>query len=293
MRKLWLTCCIACRSRKHPREDAPGPATSTPAAHLVSIPAGTATLGLPRTEDTQFGWDNEFEEFQVQVPEFEIDAYKVSNRDFLHFMANGGYQERSLWDDSAWQWLQSNDVTHPAFWLLRGNHIFLRTMFHEIPLPLDWPVYVSHAEASAYARWAGKELPTEAEWHRAAYGTHEGIGREFPWGHASPDHSRGNFDFSRWNPVSVSAFPAGTSAFGVAGLLGNGWEWTSTPFAPFPGFEAFPFYPGYSANFFDGRHYVLKGASSRTAACMLRRSLRNWFQPHYPFIYAGFRCVKH
>jgi formylglycine-generating enzyme required for sulfatase activity len=90
----------------------------------------------------------------------------------------------------------------------------------------------------------------------------------------------------------VNAFPAGQSAFGVADLLGNGWEWTSTLFAPFPGFQPFPFYPGYSADFFDGKHYVMKGGSARTAACMLRPSFRNWFQPHYQFVYAGFRCVS-
>ena len=93
-------------------------------------------------------------------------------------------------------------------------------------------------------------------------------------------------------PTPVGAHPDGDSAFGVADLVGNGWEWTSTPFAPLPGFEAFPFYPGYSANFFDGKHFVMKGGSARTAACMLRRSFRNWFQPHYPYVYATFRCVE-
>ncbi len=104
---------------------------------------------------------------------------------------------------------------------------------------------------------------------------------------------RGNFDSYRWDPTDVGSFPEGASAFGVSDLLGNGWEWTRTPFAPLEGFVPFPFYPGYSANFFDGKHYVLKGGSARTAACMLRRSFRNWFQPHYPFVYAGFRCVAH
>jgi len=217
----------------------------------------------------------------------------VTNRDFLHFLSSGGYQERSLWEAADWNWLQSSGISHPAFWALRGNRSFLRLMFDEVPLPLDWPVYVSHAEAAAYARWVGKELPSEAEWHRAAYGTPEGSERVFPWGDETPDASRGNFDFSRWDPVPVTTFPAGTSAFGAAGLLGNGWEWTRTIFAPFPGFKSFPFYAGYSANFFDNQHYVMKGASARTAACMLRRSFRNWFQPHYPFAYAGFRCIEH
>jgi formylglycine-generating enzyme required for sulfatase activity len=151
---------------------------------------------------------------------------------------------------------------------------------------------VSHAEAQAFARWRGDSLPTEAEFHRAAFGTPEGPERPYPWGAAEPDPSRGNFDFQRWDPAPVGAYPAGDSAFGVADMVGNGWEWTSTVFAPLPGFAALPFYPGYSANFFDGKHYVMKGGSSRTAACMLRRSFRNWFQGLYPFVYAKFRCVE-
>jgi len=123
---------------------------------------------------------------------------------------------------------------------------------------------------------------------RSAANGHE---RVFPWGEEPPVEELGNFDFHSWDPVPVNAFSRNRSAFGVVGLLGNGWEWTSTPFAPFPGFRPFPFYSGYSADFFDGKHYVIKGGSARTAACMLRRSFRNWFQPHYQYVYAGFRCV--
>jgi formylglycine-generating enzyme required for sulfatase activity len=148
------------------------------------------------------------------------------------------------------------------------------------------------AEARAYARWAGKALPSEAEWQRAAYGDPSGTERAYPWGNAVPGPEFGNFDFGSWDPAPVSAFPEGRSAFGVVDLVGNGWEWTSTAFSPFPGFEPFPFYRGYSADFFDGKHFVMKGGSARTAACMLRRSFRNWFQPHYQYVYAGFRCVR-
>ena len=157
---------------------------------------------------------------------------------------------------------------------------------------MDCPVYVSHAEASAYARWAGKSLPTEAQWHRAAYGTPEGNERPYPWGTEAPSQTRGNFDFQRWDPTPVGAFPEGQSAFGVMDLLGNGWEWTSTLFSPFPGFEPFPFYRGYSADFFDNKHFVVKGASPSTPFRLTRPSFRNWYQPHYPYIYAGFRCVE-
>jgi len=167
----------------------------------------------------------------------------------------------------------------------------LRGMFDERPLPLAWPAYVSHAEATAYARWKGRRLPTEAEFHRAAYGTPAGEEREYPWGAEEPAARHGNFDLRRWDPTPVGAYPECDSASGVSELVGNGWEWTSSVFGPLPGFRAFEFYPGYSANFFDGHHYVMKGGSSRTAACMLRRTFRNWFQPHYPYVYAKFRTV--
>jgi len=177
-------------------------------------------------------------------------------------------------------------------WFTRQGKWFYRAMFEEVELPPDWPVYVSHAEASAYARFTARSLPTEAQFHRAAYGTPEGLERAYPWGDAPPDADRGNFDFARWDPVAVGSYPDGRSAFGLDDTLGNGWEWTASTFAPLPGFEPFPFYRGYSENFFDNNHYVVKGASQRTAACMLRRSFRNWFQPHYPYVYASFRCVE-
>ena len=265
------------------------------ALRMVEIPAGAATLGRIRPEpgdenEENFGWDNEFEAHTVEVPAFGIDAYNVTNAQFLDFMRASGYSEKSLWTEAGWNWIQNERVTHPRFWVENGGNWFYRSMFTEEPLALDWPVYVSHAEASAYARWAGKRLPTEAEFHRAAYSSPSGE-REYPWGEESPAEHHGNFDFRHWNPLPVGSYPAGRSASGVEDLVGNGWEWTSTVFEPFAGFQSYSFYPGYSANFFDGKHYVMKGGSPRTAACMLRRSFRNWFQPNYPFVYAGFRCA--
>jgi gamma-glutamyl hercynylcysteine S-oxide synthase len=270
------------------------PASALPrhGSSRAEIPAGAATLGLVRSENGPFGWDNEFELHRVEVPAFAIDRFSVTNGDYLLFVRDGGYQERSFWAEPAWHWITSHSHRHPNFWIPDGDSWLCRTMFAEIPLPLDWPVYVSHAEASAYARWAGKELPSEAEWHRAACGTPGGDERLYPWGDKEPSTRQGNFDFDRWDPQPVGLYPEGSSAFGVADLVGNGWEWTRTPFEPFPGFQAFSFYPGYSANFFDGKHFVMKGGSPRTAACMLRRSFRNWFQPHYPYVYAKFRCVE-
>jgi len=261
---------------------------------MLEIPAGQATLGLARCRSDAFGWDNEYEEHTIAVPSFSIDQYEVTNREYLQFINASGYEDQSLWSDSDWKWKTQQDISHPVFWNQVNGEWQYRTMFQDVPLPLDWPVYVSHAEASAYARWAGKSLPTEAQWHRAAYGAllADGPERPFPWSEEAPHNRLGNFDFDRWDPAPVGAFPQGKSAFGVGDLIGNGWEWTATPFAPFPGFQPFEFYPGYSANFFDGEHYVMKGGSARTAACMLRRSFRNWFQPHYQYVYAGFRCMS-
>ena len=262
------------------------------ANEMVEIPAGKSTLGLRRSDPSLFGWDNEFGGFEVEVPAFQIEKYMVSNGEFLTFLEAGGYYDPLLWSAADWAWKESRHVQHPAFWRRDEEEWVYRGMFEEMMLPLEWPVYASHAEASAYARWAGKALPTEAQWHRAAYGAPAGRERDFPWGTEEPNSRLGNFDFSRWDPAPVDAFPANTSAWGVVGQLGNGWEWTSSQFAPFDGFEAFPFYPGYSADFFDGKHYVMKGGSPRTAAPLLRRSFRNWFQPHYQYAYAGFRCVS-
>jgi len=239
----------------------------------VDVPSGPATLGLPR-EANVFGWDNEFDAHTVQVPAFAIDKYKVTNGQFLEFMNDGGYSNRKLWSGDNRTWKESQAIAHPAFWISRNGMWMWRSMFAEIPLPLDWPVYVSHAEASAYATWAGRALPTEAQWHRAAIGTN---GVQEP--------RAGNYD-----PAPVHALDA--SEFGVVGMVGNGWEWTSTQFQPFPGFRRFDCYPGYSEPFFDGKHFVLKGGSVRTAACMLRPSFRNWFQPQYQYVYAGFRCIE-
>jgi gamma-glutamyl hercynylcysteine S-oxide synthase len=135
-------------------------------------------------------------------------------------------------------------------------------------------------------------LPSEAEYQRAAFGAPDGTERAFPWGDAVPGVAHGNFGLRHWDPVPVGSHPAGVSAWGVHDLIGNGWEWTSTVFAPFPGFTPMPSYPRYSIDFFDGGHYVMKGASPATATELVRRSWRNWFRPRYPYPYAAFRCVR-
>ena len=242
------------------------------ASGRVEIPAGRATLGV-RRGSLDFAWDNEFGEHAVDVRAFEIDVNDVTNGEWLAFVHAGG----SL----------------PPFWVERDGAFRLLAMFEEIPLPLSWPVYVTQRQAHEYAAWRGARLPTEAEYHRAAFGTPGGEERAFPWGDAAPDPAQhGNFDFRRFDPEPVGSSPAGASAWGVADLIGNGWEWTSTEFAPFAGFSPLASYPEYSADFFDGAHYVVKGASPVTNRNHIRRTFRNWYRPEYPYMYATFRLAS-
>ena len=281
--------------KRKPRDLAYELNTGAPQTSRIRVPAGRAVLGARR--GSAFGWDNEFDELPLDVASFDIDEHSVTNGDFLEFLTAGGYDRRELWDDAGWEWRQRENVRHPAFWVPAEGQAAAsgwswRGMFEAIPLPLAWPAYVSQAEASAFARWQGRRLPTEAEYHRAAFSTPSGAERPFPWGDAAPEPRHGNFDFQSWEPVPAGARPAGASAWGVHDLCGNGWEWTASEFAPFPGFAAMASYPEYSAEFFDGQHVVLKGASPATARELIRRSFRNWFRTNYPFVYAKFRTVS-
>ena len=258
---------------------------------LIDIPAGVATLGTDH-DAVEFFWDNEFPTNVQRVPAFAIQKFDVTNGEYLEFVGEGGYTNRSLWTAEGWRWLQESAARHPHFWLHSDDRWLWRGLYEAYPLPPHGPVYVTHAEASAYAQWAGMRLPTEAEYHRAAFGTPEGTERLHPWGDEAPAAQHGNFGFRAWDPVAVGSFPAGASAWGVEDLVGNGWEWTSTPFAPFEGFVPMASYPVYSNEFFDDQHFVLKGASPVTDDLLVRRSFRNWFRPTYPYIYASFRCVR-
>ena len=227
----------------------------------------------------------------LHVPAFSIDRHNVTNARFLEFVEAGGYDDARWWNADDWQWIRGERIAHPLFWE-RGDTWYWRGMFDRIPLPPAWPVYVSLAEATAFARWSGARLPTEPEFQRAAYGSPDGSERVHPWGSDAPSARHGVFDFASWDPEPAGSHPDGASAWGVEDLVGNGWEWTSTPFAPFPGFRAMASYPEYSADFFDGQHFVMKGASPATARELLRPTFRNWFRARYPYAYATFRCVK-
>jgi len=225
-----------------------------PSNPMIAIDGGDATLGQ---RGDGFGWDNERGAHDVFVPAFRISKFKISNGEYLDFVKDGG--------------------PVPHFWTRENDRWFFHGMFSRSPLPLDWPVWVTQQQAAAYAQWRGAMLMTEAQFHRAASRT-------------APDARRDNFDYRNWGPTPVNAGDPGIYA--PSQMAGNGWEWTRDVFAPFDGFAAHPLYPGYSADFFDGQHYVLKGASPRTAAVFTRPSFRNWFRSDYPYMYAGFRLVE-
>jgi ergothioneine biosynthesis protein EgtB len=268
------------------------PATSSvqPADEWIDVAPGRATLGVDRRA-IQFGWDNEFPRFTSDVGAFSIARHDVTNGRYLEFVDAGGYDNEAWWRPEDWRWLREERMRHPLFWERHDGNWFWRGMFDRIPLPLAWPAYVSQAEASAYARWRGLRLPTEAEFQRAAFGSPGGDERTHPWGADQPGAIHGTFDFSSWDPEPVGSHPAGRSAWGADDLVGNGWEWTRTPFGPFPGFQPMASYPEYSADFFDGEHFVMKGASPATARELLRPTFRNWFRARYPYVFATFRCA--
>jgi ergothioneine biosynthesis protein EgtB len=240
----------------------------------ITISGGSVRLGA-RLGSIPFGWDNEFGETTVDVAPFSVARFNVTNGDFLEFVTSGGYSRPELWSSADWAWVQEQGMRHPTFWEQAGDGWKWRGMFESLPLPLQWPVYVSHAEASAYARWRERRLLTEAEYQRLV----------------TPYPSGGHYDFSGFEPEPVGTHPEGRSADGVEDLVGNGWEWTSTVFRPFPGFQASASYPEYSSDFFDESHYVMKGASPVTARELARPTFRNWFRPRYPYVYATFRLA--
>jgi len=260
--------------KRRPTGYAPRTDGAVPADEWREIPGGMATLGADRSS-LVFGWDNEQPSCVTEVAPFQIQRHDVTNARYMEFVEAGGYAEERWWRPEDWRWVQNEKLSHPLFWQRVDGRWFWRGMFELIPLPPSWPVYVSQAEASAYACWRGWRLPTEAEYQRAACG-------------AAPSLC----DFASWDPEPVGSRPDSASAFGVEDLVGNGWEWTSSTFGPFPGFRASASYPEYSADFFDGEHFVMKGASPATARELVRPTFRNWFRARYPYVYATFRCVR-
>jgi iron(II)-dependent oxidoreductase len=266
---------------------------STPllTAEMISIPGGTFTMG----SNAASGYDNEKSEHEITVADFELDMTPVTVMLWIEFMLDGGYTRRELWSEAGWNWRQRESANAPEYWRLtdasRGIRYYgphgRRAMHVNEPVSS-----ISWFEADAYARWAGKRLPTEAEWEYAArFDPATGRSRRYPWGESEPDTNRTCFGMNDWRAAPVGDRPTGASAFGIHDMAGGVWEWTSTPFLPYPGFKAYP-YDGYSKDHMDGKHYVCKGGSWATSATILRSSFRNWYVPTYRQGFLGLRCAR-
>lgn len=258
------------------------------------IPGGTFLLGS--TPDQPFVFDNEMWAHRVEVQPFAIARTAVTNAEYAAFVHDGGYSRRELWSDDGWQWLENIGAKYPPYWQPTGGGEWLRRDFDKmISLEDHLPVlHVNWYEADAYCRWAGRRLPTEAEWEMAACAepTRDGRGiterkRQFPWGDEPPTPERANLDWHAMGCVEVGALPAGDSAFGCRQMIGNVWEWTASDFAPFPGFVAGP-YKEYSAPWF-GDHKVLRGGCWTTRSRLIHSTYRNFYKPDRRDVWAGFR----
>lgn len=256
---------------------------------MVLVPGGDYPIG---TDDRRMAYDNERPLHVVRLERFRIDAAPVTNGSFLEFMLDGGYRRRELWSDDGWCWLQESGVRHPGGWLANGDGWLERSFGRVAPLDPTRPVvHVSWYEADAFARWAGKRLPTEQEWEvAAAIDPERGIARRYPWGDAAPTHEHANLDQRLFAPMPIGAYPRGRSFFGCEQMIGDVWEWTASDFAPYPGFVAFP-YREYSEVHFGHGYKVLRGGSFVTRPVAIRNTFRNWDLPQRRQIFAGFRCA--
>ena len=249
----------------------------------VEAPEARFSLGAPK--DEPFVFDNEKWAHVVEIKPFRIANMPVTNGEFVEFVDNGGYVTRTCWGKHGWEWRRREGAEHPRFWSTRDGQWFQRAFDQLLPLdPWHPVVHLNLYEAKAYCAWAGRRLPTEAEWEYAASGPDK---HRFPWGETAPTSERVNMDYRHGGPVDVRAFPAGDSSFGCRQMIGNVWEWTDSYLGPYPGFVADP-YEEYSQPYF-GQKPVLRGGGWTTRSGMIRNTWRNFFIRHRRNIVAGFR----
>ncbi len=277
-----------------PGEPPGGPeAAGDAAAGDARIPGGPFRLGAD-PGSAGFAFDNEKWAHEVELEPFAISRTPVTQAEFAAFVEDGGYSTDELWGREGLEWRRENDVSGPLYWKREGGRWERRRFDRWVPLEPDHPMcHVSWYEARAYCRWAGRRLPTEAEWEAAASAEPDGEGgrsasrRRYPWGGSLPGPERANMDWRHRGTVPVGALPAGESAFGCRGMIGNVWEWTATTFGPYPGFEP-DMYEAFSEPWFGDRK-VLRGGAWPTRSRMIRNTLRNYFTPGRRDVYAGFR----
>jgi iron(II)-dependent oxidoreductase len=264
------------------------PGRSGVAGTSVLVPAGEFVLGVDAVSEPH-SLDNERGAHVVDVAAFRIGRVPVTNGEWRQFIDDGGYQQQRWWSDRGWTHLQEAGLRAPQFWNADGT----RTRFgHVEEIPADEPVqHVTYFEAEAYATWAGARLPTEVEWEKAAaWDPTTGRRRRFPWGASEPTEHLANLGGEALRPAPVGAYPASASAYGAEQMLGDVWEWTTSPLRPWPGFTPM-IYDRYSEPFFGGDYKVLRGGSWAAAPGILRPSFRNWDHPIRRQIFSGVRLA--
>ncbi|MFF5920912.1 ergothioneine biosynthesis protein EgtB [Streptomyces flavochromogenes] len=268
----------------------PPPLRSGPLPTEVLVPGGPFTMG---TSEEPWALDNERPAHIRMVPAFHIDTVPVTNGAFLAFMADGGYADRRWWRPEGWAQIREHAIEAPLFWRRDGAQWLRRRFGVTEPVPEDEPVlHVSWYEADAYARWAGRRLPTEAEWEKAArYDPDSGRSRRYPWGDADPGPEHANLGQRHLRPAAAGSYAEGASPLGVRQLIGDVWEWTASDFLPYPGFTVFP-YKEYSEVFFGPDHKVLRGGSFAVDPVACRGTFRNWDLPVRRQIFSGFRTAR-
>ncbi|HLU45793.1 MAG TPA: ergothioneine biosynthesis protein EgtB [Natronosporangium sp.] len=266
------------------------PPPRVPVAGEVLIPAGPFTMG---TSTEPWALDNERPAHVVDVPAFLIDAAPVTNGQYAEFIADGGYDDPRWWSPAGWEHRVSAGLVAPMHWVRDGDGWAYTRFGRTEPVRPDEPVvHVCFYEAQAYAAWAGKRLPTEAEWEKAArFDPATGRSRRYPWGDEDPTEAHANLGQRHLSPAPIGAYPAGASPLGVHQLIGDVWEWVDTDFRGYPGFVAFP-YREYSEVFFGSSYKVLRGGSFGTDPVACRGTFRNWDFPIRRQIFAGFRCAR-
>jgi len=255
----------------------------------VAVPGGTFMLGADPNEP--FVFDNEKWAHLVEVAPFRIATTAVTNAEFQAFVEDGGYRRRECWGRRGWDWRRRQRAEHPLFWRHDGGRWLERRFDLLVPLePWHPVVHVNWYEAEAFCRWAGRRLPTEAEWELAAtLDPSTGRKRRFPWGDAPPTSECANLDYRAGGTLDVRALPAGDSPIGCRQMIGNVWEWVADTFAPYPGFVRDP-YKEYSEPHF-GDKKVLKGGCWTTRSRLIRATWRNFFKRQRRNVFAGFRTV--
>jgi iron(II)-dependent oxidoreductase len=257
---------------------------------MVSFGGGRVTIG---TNDRSAAYDNERPQHDVELRPFQIDRTPVTNAEYLDFIFDKGYSRHELWSEPGREWLIETGAVAPKHWFRDGDGWFSRVMDLTRAIDPSRPVcHVCYHEAEAFANWARKRLPTEFEWEAAAsWDPSTRKSRGFPWGDSAPSSKLANIDQLSFDVSPIDTYDSNVSPIGCYGMIGDVWEWTSSDFHGYPGFESFP-YKEYSEEFFGSAYKVLRGGSWATRPGAIRNTFRNWDYPIRRQIFSGFRCAR-